>query len=430
MTEKKPFEPVKRPWSSGLPTASRRKRGKAAAALDAFKSLGVTSDGSDAAVSTMTTPDLHDILKINAKRVVGHDQVAEVLDWVFADEDTQVYSRSDLKTRFALDPTQLVTHPSFIRGAARRGTIFYIDSKGKFRRQTIKGGMKVAPSIVVDEDIIDLGFYLKPIWYEDLLRFVNAGMRVLLIGPAGVGKSEAVQRIFFDRKQQLLVVSCNPSMTADDFEGRTDLREGSSGATVTEFTPAAPTIALEKGYGLLLDEADAVAPEACYALYRILDGRSMHILRKGYESKIEAHESFRALGTQNTEGRGDGQGLFHGRAYQDEAMLDRWNCYIRVTYPEPDQEALILRKHTGIDKNAIKQVVESASLMRKALEAEKLMLSVSLRRTKAVCANLGAGLTALDSWKFSLLNRATSEDRVSLQDILTRVYGSKLEEGV
>jgi MoxR-like ATPase len=429
MTKKKPFEPVKRPWSDGLPVTKKRKRGKAAAALDAFKSVGVTSDGKPS-VSTMTTPDLHDILKSNASRVVTKEQVAEVLDWVFADEDTQVYSRSDLKNRFSVEPTQLVTHPSFIRGAARRGTIFYVDSKGKFRCQTIKGAVKVGPSVVIDESIIDVNFYLKPIWYENLLKFVNAGLRVLLIGPAGTGKSEGVQRVFLERSQELLIVSCNPSMTADDFEGRTDLREGPTGATVTEFTPAAPTIALERGYGLLLDEADAVAPEACYALYRILDGRSMHILRKGYESRIEAHENFRAVGTQNTEGRGDGQGLFHGRAYQDEAMLDRWNCYIRVTYPEQDQEALILRKHTGIEKGSIKSVVESATLMRKALEAEKLMMSVSLRRTKSVCANLGAGMSPLDSWNYAVLNRATAEDRVSLQDILKRVYGSKLEGGV
>jgi MoxR-like ATPase len=426
---KKDFVPVEKTWETKTIGSSRwggKKTGKASKALDAFLSAGVTADKSPSEISS-SMANLHELLKANSSSSYPKEKVDNMLNWLLDENGEDVYGASDFN-KFDVNPSHVVVHPTFIRAAARRGVIFYVDSKGKFRRQTIKAtvGAKIAPEVVVDLSTIDLGFFLKPIWYEDLERFVEAGMRVLLIGPAGVGKSEAVHRIFDARKQELLVVSCNPSMTADDFEGRTELREGPSGATVTEFTPAAPTIALERGYGLLLDEADAVSPESCYALYRILDGRSMHILRKGYDGKIDAHLNFRAIGTQNTEGRGDSQGLFHGRAYQDEAMLDRWNNYIRCSYPEADQEHLILRKKTGLAKRSVAKVVETAGLMRQALEADKVMMSVSLRRTQSVCANLGAGMTAENAWNFALLNRATSEDRTSFKEILNRVYGATL----
>lgn len=403
MSKAKP-KPVKRKWTT-----------PASAALDAFKIKGVTTS---AAVNILAS------LKENARKTVKRAEVEAFLDRMEAQE-VEVFDAGCCGDPW-FEPGVLV-HPTFIREAARRGYTFFVDSRGQVCRYTIsKEGVDYAERAPdVDLSTVDLDFYYEPEWFKDLQGFIEAGQRVLLIGPAGTGKSEAVERIFRAREQQLLVVSCNPSMTADDFEGCTDLRESEGGTTVTEFTPAAPAVALEKGYGLLLDEVDAVSPEACFALYRILDGRSMHILRKGYEGSIEANKAFRCVGTQNTEGRGDDRGLFHGRAFQDEAMLDRWSVYIRTDYPLEEVETTILVKRTGIERKHAEQVVECASLMRKALQADKMLMSVSLRRTQNVCANLVAGMPRLKAWEFAVSNRATSEDATSIEEMVKRVYGSK-----
>ena len=331
-----------------------------------------------------------------------------------------------LKGLYDKEPWRVIYHPSFIRTGARRGVVFYIDSTGSIRYQTSNQSVKVGP--VVSEEGVDPNYFVAPSWYGKLEAFVAAGSSVLLIGPAGVGKSEAVERLFVKRNQRLLIVSCNPSQTADDFEGVTNLVETESGGMMTEFAPAAPAVALENGFGLLLDEADAAPPEACYALYRVIDGRSMEILRKGYDGSISRHEDFRVIGTQNTEGRGDVDGLFHGRALQDEAFLDRWECFIRVDYPTVDREALIITKRVGLPKNHAYDVAKAANVMRKALSCNSVMTSVSMRRTLAVSKNLVAGMTRMDAWLYSVLNRANSEDRQALVEALTRVYGNKLEK--
>jgi len=419
---KKPIIP-KKPWDKKPAVTKKKLKGSASGAVDAFRSRFVGSNE----VSTSMGDSFGSSLKINSKRTVEKYLCDDVVDWMLKGEE-EVFSVDDITEQAdGLSAESLICHPSFIRASARKGSVFYMDSMGKIRKQTIKGAAPKIDSMVIEKEGIDDNFFLYPDWFNNFRKFVKAGLSVLLIGPAGAGKSEAVEQLFKELNQRLLIVSCNPSQTADDLEGVTDLVDTESGGMKTVFNPAAPAIALEKGYGLLLDEADAVPPEACYALYRIIDGRSMEILRKGYDGSIDRHDNFRVTGTQNTEGRGDSMGLYHGRALQDEAFLDRWNCFIRVSYPTKDQESLIINKRIGLPMKYAENVVKTADLMRKALDSEKVMMSVSLRRTLAVSRNLVAGMSPEDAWTFSVLNRATMEDRCSFEEILKRVYGGKYE---
>lgn len=321
----------------------------------------------------------------------------------------------------------VLVHPAFVRAAARRGLAFYAGPLGKVRRFSISEDKQMpapAPD-EPDEPAEGEAFYLRPPWFDDLAEFIERGEPVLLIGPAGCGKSEAVEQVFLSRAQPLRIVSCTQRMTANDLEGAVDLVETESGQTITRFTPADPAIASQEGHGLLLDEADAAPAEAMYAVYRLIDGKPMHILRKGTDAVIPRHADFRVVGTQNTEGRGDDRGLHHGRSYQDEAFLDRWQNTIRVTYPVKEDEVLILRKRTGISASKAERVVDAAKALRAALRHDEIMLACSMRRTLAVSGNLAVGKTPEAAWRFAVLNRATPDDHGNIMEVMNRIYGDK-----
>jgi cobaltochelatase CobS len=335
---------------------------------------------------------------------------------------------------YAWDPIAVLMHPAVRIAAAERGLLFYVNHVGHVEVAELREPDKPptvidVPKIEVVETVPEPDFYLKPEWYEDLASFVERGIPVLLIGPAGSGKSESVERIFRERGQSLQIVSCTPRMRADDLEGAVDLVI-EEGIQVTRFTPAAPAIASKEGHGLLLDEADAPPPEAMYGLYRLLDGKPMHVLRKGHDGIVPLHPEFRVVGTQNTEGRGDDRGLYHGRGYQDEAFLDRWENTIRVEYPPKDHEVIILRKRTGIPGTAAERIVETATICRRALESDDLMFTCSLRRTLAVARNIAKQLTPEKAWRFACQNRAIPTDAAAIDGFLNRIYGSKLRRKV
>lgn len=309
---------------------------------------------------------------------------------------------------------------AFIRAAARRGHVFYLGADGCVHKQSLSD---VKDSRLCS-DVTQTSNFYEPKWFDTLKSFIDNGASVLLIGPPGSGKTLACEQLFKARSQPLQIVSCTPSMTADDLEGRVELREH-NGITVTNFEPSVLATSSEQGHAVLLDEADAIPAKASFSLFRLLDGREMRIQRMGEDGVIPRSADFRIVGTQNTEGRGDDMGLHHGRAYQDEAFLDRWDNTIRVDYFPPEVEQDILIDASGIDAVAAHKVVTGAGLLRNALSEGSVMVCCSLRRTIAIAKNIAHGFSPADAWRYALLNRTTREDqKLIVGEILSRVYGT------
>jgi cobaltochelatase CobS len=321
---------------------------------------------------------------------------------------------------------ELIYNSAFVRAAARTGVVFYLGpDKTVYRHRIRVGSGRVSASTASPAppptSEADKEFYLKPTWYGDLQQFVEEGVPILLIGPPGSGKSEACEQVFAERKQPLHIISCNPSMTADDLEGRVELRN-EGGVVVTRFEKGELAVASAEGRGVLLDEADAVPPHAAFGIFRLLAGKDMRILRMGDDGRVPRHNEFRIVGTQNTEGRGDDRGLHHGRVYQDEAFLDRWENVIRVQYFPKDMEAEILIHRTGVSVEDASKIVDGAELLRRALHENAIMFCCSMRRTLAVARNLVRGYNPMHAWDYAVVNRATREDVGNITDILGRVY--------
>jgi len=358
---------------------------------------------------------LTDLVRKNAEQVLDPSRCDELVDMILSSGKEVLPSAEASKALGIVELAGLTTHPAFIRAGARRGFSFYIGPDGALHRQTHMAGI-AAPGPLAVEGEIDPHFYYELPWYTDTAKFIDLGFPVLVIGPAGSGKSDGIERIFKKRDQSLQIIACTPRMTADDFEGKIDLKGGE-----TTFTPSVAAIAVRDGHGLHLEEADAAKAEACYSLYRVLNGDDMRIVRAGLT--IPRHKNLRIVGTQNTEGRGDERGLHHGRAHQDESFLDRFENYVRADYPSPEIETTILMKKAGLSKKNAERIVKTATELRKAAKSGDLLVLTTMRRTIAAARSIAAGFQPQDAWRFALQNRATEADAQGIADFVNRVYG-------
>ena len=393
---------------------------KARTAKNMLEQISADSEGL-AGLTMSPFGALNDLVRKNANTVLDPGHCDEIVAALLNTGKATLSAERATELASVADLAGMAVHPYFIRAAARRGVAFYVGADGTLNRQTFSRAPSIEP-IELDGEI-DTSFYVEPEWFPSLLTFIERRLPVLLIGPPGTGKTEAVERLFSKRDQQLQIISCTPSMSADDFEGTIELRNGN-----TEFVQSACAEAVEKGYGLLLDEVDAAPAEACYSLYRALDGKDMRIARKGFEGVIVPHKNFRVVGTQNTEGRGDDRGIHHGRAFQDEAFLDRWANFIRADYLPSDTEALVLCKRTGIPKKKADTVIKVATELRRAFSNDQIMLCMTMRRTLAVASNIAAGMTPEDAWRFAVQNRATGSDPQDIEDLVNRIYGASAKK--
>ncbi len=411
------------------------KKTSAADVLSRLEGVGVTpapvravTDGSVDAVTPMAALQA---LQGIASVMLDSDAIESLIEAAMTHEKPFPLAEMNPQRVGGVDGLGVLLNPAFVEAAADRGRVFYLHNDGLVH--CADTGERSAPEprpVTLHAESPEPDFYLQPPWFDELCAFIERKTPVLLIGPAGSGKSEAVERAFTLREQPLQIVSCTPRTTANDLEGDVDLViDDETKQQVTRFTPAAPAVASEYGHGLLIDEADAAPPQAMYGLYRLIDGKPMHITRKGHESVVPLHSEFRVCGTQNTEGRGDDLGLYHGRSYQDEAFLDRWENVIRVDYPKPEDEVVILRKRTGISGSQAEKLVKSAEALRVSLGREDIMFTCSLRRTLAVARNLANGLRPDQAWVFAVMNRATPSDAVKIREILNRIYGAEIKKG-
>lgn len=147
--------------------------------------------------------------------------------------------------------------------------------------------------------------------FETLLASIAAGVNVLLVGPAGSGKTTAVSKVADAIGADFYSLSVGPQTSKVDLLGYMD--------ATGEYVTSNIRRAFENGGVLLIDELDAGNPAVLTTLNSIIENDSA-----GFpDGQIKRHEDFVVVASANTYGRGANR-QFVGRQQLDDATLDRF----------------------------------------------------------------------------------------------------------
>jgi len=211
-----------------------------------------------------------------------------------------------------------------------------------------------------------------------LLSAVNAGVNVMLVGPAGSGKTTAAEFVAESLGLQFYFTGAIDS--AYKLTGFIDAQ----GRTVrTAFRDA-----YEKGGVFLFDELDASMPSAVLAFNAALANGQMDFP----DGTVKRHPNFRAIAACNTFGRGADR-QYCGRLQLDAASLDRfatisWDYDINleaailgVASPDNSEKPVKIEPVT-CEKEAkvtVQQWLDIVYSVRKKVESQKIRHVVSPR---------------------------------------------------
>ncbi|MBR3890461.1 MAG: AAA family ATPase [Bacilli bacterium] len=193
--------------------------------------------------------------------------------------------------------------------------------------------------------------------FDKLRTCVEAGIIPMLVGPAGTGKSTAVEQVA--RAMGLPFYTMNRIQNSFDLTGYND----ANGRYVsTQFYEA-----YTKGGIFFFDEIDASSPEALVTINTAL--------AQGYmafpNGLVKMHPDFKVVAAGNTYGKGANR-QYCGRNSLDSATLDRF-MIIEWDY-DRKLEAKIIKD---------KELLEFAWAVRDAVEVNKLQIIISTRGIKA-----------------------------------------------
>jgi cobaltochelatase CobS len=233
----------------------------------------------------------------------------------------------------------------------------------------------------------------------DLLLALRAHCHVLLVGPAGTGKSMLAKQAAEGLGLGFHALSLGPTTPMSKVFGYYDAHGNYHG---TPFRRA-----FEEGGVMLLDELDNGHPGLLGELNQALALRVCAFADK----MVTAHPDFHLIATANTFGTGGDQ-RYVGRQSLDAATLDRFTM-IEVPI-DPKLERRLAHAHAPSKSNEVKRLLKEVQRLRGIAERKHLPLVFSPRASIDGAKLLEAGATYQQALEWRVLRGLSDAHRNAL----------------
>lgn len=231
-----------------------------------------------------------------------------------------------------------------------------------------------------------------------LIRLAAQGLNVMMVGPAGCGKTVLAKSVAQAQNKKLTVISCSAGMSEAQLLGRL-LPLGANGSFVYVESPFMK--AYREGGVILLDEMDAADANLLLVINAALANGGIEIEARAasnLDTHVAKHPECVILAAANTWG-GGADTQYVGRGALDVSTLDRF-YRVAVDYDAKLEFAI---------GEAI--TVERVHSIRKAAQAAKLRRVVSTRMIVRVDSAVRAGLSLNEAFSDELASWTIDERR-------------------
>lgn len=198
---------------------------------------------------------------------------------------------------------------------------------------------------------------------EEVNVALSLGKHILLVGPAGTGKSSLVKAI--TKGQNLIRLNLNGQTGPDDLIGHYLAKDGE-----TVWIEGALPKAMKEGRPLLLDEVDFCVPEVLSLLHPVTEAEPMLVIKEHDGEEIFPKEGFRVFATANSLGIHDDTGVYTGTQAMNHAFLSRFSGFF-VDYPTEKEETTALINH-GIPRIFAEASAKVGSAVRSLINSKAL----------------------------------------------------------
>jgi cobaltochelatase CobS len=237
--------------------------------------------------------------------------------------------------------------------------------------------------------------------FEKVLKLVVAGVNVLLVGPAGCGKTTLAHQLAKALKRKYGSLHCSAGASESQLLGwLLPVGEGKKGGEFT-YVPSEFVRLYEEGNSVfLLDEIDAADPNMLLVINSALANGALHVPQRHTNPHVKRGNKAAIIAAANTYGSG-ADIVYAGRNQLDAATLDRFYV-VEMDYDKALEQRL-----------GTKEVCEWAWNLREKVKQSRLRRVISTRVIMKVSAAVAAGVElkeaqcdALAGWTRDELSKA------------------------
>ncbi len=286
----------------------------------------------------------------------------------------------------------------------------------KCKGRNLKCESFIGSSIFTPE--FDEQYLLPPVESEILSLAIAEGDNVLIVGPAGAGKSSLVLQLASIFNWGVERFSCSDETTSSKIMGQWVVT-----GDHMDWVDGHITHAMRNGLILLEDEADFMRPELRGEVHSVMEqGGSVTLTgvhpktNKIFRENLKKHPQFRWISTANTIGYGDDLFIFHGTQYLNAASRDRYEIIINMGYRPTSEEIEIVVHKTGVERSIATQMVRVANDCRDSIK-DGMIFQFSLRRLLS-WGKYHQKFPSEVACKLSVLNFTNETDRHTVKSLM------------
>lgn len=204
--------------------------------------------------------------------------------------------------------------------------------------------------------------------FADMLELCDERENVMMVGPAGAGKTYLAGQLAKALGLRFASQSCSAGISESVFSGW--LLPTGDNARFNHV--ASPFLDMYENGGLFLfDEMDAADANVLTFLNQALANNGFDLPQRFEKTRVTKHKDFVAVSACNTFGQG-ADAMYHARNALDAATLDRFKMGMTtIDYSAPVEEALIHAEvlrwgrsvRTAINKNNLKRIMSTRTMM-------------------------------------------------------------------
>lgn len=209
----------------------------------------------------------------------------------------------------------------------------------------------------------------------DVITCLMAEEHVMMVGPAGTGKSTIAEQAAEALSLPSYSISLSPQTPASQLLGYMQ--------ATGDYVPSLFRKAYETGGVFHFDEMDNAHPSVLAVINSALANGHMAFP----DQMVKRHPDFRAIASANTYGRGANR-AYVGRQAIDAATLDRFSIETIDVDESLENE---LCHSIGLETDQVERVLKFVRELRANVEAHSLPIVISPRASVGMCRLLAAG---------------------------------------
>lgn len=270
---------------------------------------------------------------------------------------------------------------------------------------------------------------MSDIKWKYLVRSAVRGKNIMMVGPAGCGKTQAAKELPKATNRPFFYFNLGATQDPrSTLIGNTHFKDGQTTFDESAFVKAIQT----ENAVILLDELSRAHPEAWNILMTVLDEGQRYLrLDEDVDSptiRVAANVSFIATANIGTE--------YTSTRVLDRALMDRFEI-IEVDILSLSQEEDLLTKRFGdrVSTNLIHSVADIADATRKEWRSDegKLSTMISTRMTVRICELLADGFSLSEAAEVAVLpffdaSGGTDSERTFVKQIIQKHMATEMKD--